>query len=502
LGATLLALGVCEGPHVGAAGEPEPLKGLEAYVEAARETWGVPGLAVAVVKDGEVVYARGFGVRELGRPEAVDEHTLFAIGSTTKAITAAAIALLVDEGRLGWDDRLIERLPGFQLYDAYATREMRIRDLLCHRSGLGRADMIWFGSGYDRAEVLRRVSRVEPSFGFRSRFGYQNIMFLAAGEVLAATAGQSWDDFVAERIFKPLGMSRSNTTVRGLAENPNVATPHAEVEGEVLAIPYRNIDNVAPAGAINSCAADMAQWIKLVLGGGVFEGNRMISEKALREMLAPQAVLPQEFPSQRVFPDSHLAAYGLGWMLRDYHGRLLVHHGGGIDGMIAEVALVPEENVGVVALTNLSPNALDDAVAMRIIDAYLGAPERDWSGELLEVQREALKRAEAERKRQEEARVADAHPSLPLKAYVGGYESDIYGRAEVSLEEGRLVLRRGEAFVGDLEPWHYDVFMAHWREKRLGRLLVRFSLSLQGKVEALRLPDLGEFKRVEGEAQP
>lgn len=259
----------------------DPLEGLDQYITEAMRSWEVPGLAIAIVKDDRVLLAKGYGVRKLGDPAPVNEHTLFAIGSASKAFTAASIAMLVDEGKLKWDDPVTNYLPGFQLFDPYATRELTVRDLLCHRSGLERADLLWYGSAFGREEILRRIRYLKPSWSFRSRFGYQNIMFLAAGQIIPAITGKSWDDFVKERLFAPLGMSSSNTSVRDLARSDNSATPHAKIEGKVEPIAWRNIDNVAPAGSINSSAADMAQWIRLNLNWGKFNDKQLISSGAI-----------------------------------------------------------------------------------------------------------------------------------------------------------------------------------------------------------------------------
>ena len=269
-------------------GEPNPLQGLDAAVERALRDWEMPGLALAIVKDDAVVLSRGYGVRELGQPTPVDERTVFAIGSVTKAFTAAALGMLVDEGKVGWDDPVTEHLPDFQLYDPYVTREITLRDLLTHRSGLPRGDLIWIGSDFDRAEILRRLRYLPPRWSFRSHYGYQNVLYLAAGQVVAAVTGRSWDEFVRERIFAPLGMTNSSTSVTALADAANVATPHADVDGRIRPVPYRNIDCIAPAGAINSNVAEMTQWIRTAAGRWSCAGaNRFLSAATMTELFTP-----------------------------------------------------------------------------------------------------------------------------------------------------------------------------------------------------------------------
>lgn len=239
-----------------------PPPDIDAYVARVMKTFEVPGLSLAIVKDGQIVLTKGYGVRETGKLEPVDEHTLFGIASNTKAFTATALAMLVDEGKLRWDDPVVRHLPWFQLYDPYVTRELTVRDLLTHRSGLGlgAGDLLfWPGTTFTRDEILHRMRYVKPASSFRSRYAYDNILYLAAGQIIPAITGKSWDDFVRERIFSPVGMTSSTTTVSGFKRGQNVATPHARIEGQVQPIPWMNIDNTAPAGAINSSAADMAK---------------------------------------------------------------------------------------------------------------------------------------------------------------------------------------------------------------------------------------------------
>jgi CubicO group peptidase (beta-lactamase class C family) len=479
------------------------LNGFDDYVNKALKDWEVPGLAIAVVKNDQIVHAKGYGVRKLGDPAPVDEKTLFAIGSSSKAFTAAAIAMLVDEGKMKWDEPATKYLPGFQLFDPYVTREITVRDLLCHRSGLDRGDFIWYGTPYGRDEIWNRIRYVKPSSSFRSKFGYQNIMYLAAGQIVARVSGKSWDDFVRDRIFVPLGMSSSNTTIRAFAGQNNVATPHAKVEEGVKTIPWRNIDNIAPAGSINSNVVDMAQWVRLQLGEGSFKGARLISSGAAKEMHEPQTIIPADPQLSMFMPAAHFRSYGLGWMLQDYRGRKVVQHGGAIDGMIAMVGMIPEEKLGVVILSNLQGQFLPTALMFRIFDAYLGAPSKDWSGEMLKGIKGLEEQGKAAQKKIEESRVKGTQPSLALEKYAGTYKDDAFGDAKVSLENGRLVLRL-PSFVADLEHWHYDTFRATPRDNVVGgKALATFTLNSQGKTDGLDISDMGlTFKRGPDEAKP
>nr|QRD81055.1 lipolytic protein [uncultured bacterium] len=479
-----------------ATAQPGELRGLDATIERAMRDWGVPGVAVAVVKDGKVVHARGYGVRELGKPERVDERTIFAIGSSSKAFTAAALAMLVDEGRISWDDRVVDRLPGFQLYDPYVTREIRIRDLLSHSSGLPRGDRLWYASDFDRAEVLRRVRFLRPAWSFRSRYGYQNIMFLAAGQIIPEVTGKSWDEFVAERIFAPLGMRESSTSTTELRGRSNVATPHVKLDGVVRPVAWRNIDNIGPAGSINSNAIEMAQWVRLQLDEGMYDGRRLISAQQIREMHAPQIVMPMDDQTRELYPETHFMAYGLAWFLRDYRGRKLVGHGGAIDGMRAEVMLVPEEELGIVVLTNLGGTSFPVAIVYTILDRYLGPRDKDWSALLLEQQKATEARAAERWRQREEQRARGTSPSLPLAAYAGTYADSLYGQVRITAEGDRLVARAGSNITGDLEHWHHDTFLARWRDPVLGRTFFTFRLSADGRVEAVAVEGLAEFGRV------
>jgi CubicO group peptidase (beta-lactamase class C family) len=497
--AALVLLFVSPAAAQGGARAPAQLKGFDAWVDRALKDWGVPGLAVAVVKDDSMVYARGFGARRLGDTARVTDRTLFAVGSTTKAFTAATLAVLVDSGLVKWDDPVTKYLSGFQLYDPYVTRELRVRDLLTHRSGLARGDGLWWASPYGREEVLQRVRHLEPSWSFRSTYGYQNIMFLAAGQVVAAVARQSWDDFVKRRIFDPLGMTATNTSVAALEGAGDVATPHSPVNGRMQPIGWRNIDNIGPAGSINSSVRDMAQWIRLQLGGGVYGGTRLISTASIKEMYAAQTVIPLDTLSERLWPSTHFRAYGLGWSLSDYRGRKLVAHGGAIDGMRAQVTLVPEERLGVVVLSNGGEQSrlLTQAVAFRVVDGYLGALTEDWSAQLLAVRRQQLARDSVERVKREGERVAGTRPSLAVEHYAGTYRSVLYGDVTVALENGSLFVRFGSSHAGELTHWHFDTFQASWRDPMMGRDLIAFALGTQGKVGQLTWSGVGEFARVE-----
>ena len=466
------------------------------YVSKAMKEWGVPGVAIAIVKDDRIVFSKGYGVRELNKPERVDENTLFAIGSSSKAFTAASIAILVDQGKVKWEDPATKYLPGFQLFDPYSTRELTVADLLSHRSGLARGDLLWYASDHDRKEVLRRVRFLKPSWSLRSRFGYQNIMFLAAGEIIPTITGKTWDDFIRERIFTPLGMKSSSTSIKAFNGATNVASPHSKIDDKLRVISWRNIDNIAPAGSINSNVLDMAQWIRLNLGDGMYEKQRVLSAASIKEMQTPQTVIRLDGPRGALYPEAHFLNYGLGWFLSDYRGRKLVEHGGAIDGMRAEVGLVPEEKLGVVILTNLHGTTLPHALLYKVIDFYINAPQRDWSSELLKAEKNLENVAKAAEKKAESERVKGTSPSLGLEKYAGTFQSDMYGETKVTFENQKLVVHFGPNFIGDLSHWHYDTFRVTWRDPVQGKGFVNFRLNTQGKAEVVNIENISEFTRV------
>jgi CubicO group peptidase (beta-lactamase class C family) len=464
-----------------------PLEGLDAYIEKARADWGVPGTAVVIVKDDRIVYAKGFGVREAGRPDPVDADTVFAIGSASKAFTGAALGMLVDEKKIAWDGVVHDYMPAFELNDPYATRHATVRDLLAHRTGfISGSGWMWTGSGFDRDEIIRRLRFQTESHGFRNRFAYANEIYTAAGEIIPAVTGTSWDDFVAGRIFAPLGMTRSRTSVTALKGMRNVASPHGLIDGRIVTFPYRQVDNVGGAGAINASARDVAQWVRLQLGDGVFEGKRLISSAALAETHRAQ-IVPRG--GGLTNPGGQFGEYGFGWILGDYRGKKVVQHSGGVDGMLCIVAMIPEEKLGVVVLSNMLPHQLTTAVQLKIFDAFLGGPGTDWNA-TLKAQDEKTK-AEMEKRRAAQAAAAPGGaPMLPLDRYAGRYASDQYGEIEVAVEKGALTLTRPTA-AAVLTPDGANRFKARWTSASIlsvfGETAVGFTIGPAGDVAALEL---------------
>ena len=484
----IYGVGLCALASVSAgAQQREPYAGYDAYVNAALATWKVPGAAIAIVRNDSLIYAKGYGLKEMGKPDRVDERTIFAIGSSSKAFTAAGVALLVDERKVRWDDPAARYLPELQLFDPYVTREITIRDLLSHRSGLARGELLWYGSTFDRSEILRRVRFQEPSWSFRSQFGYQNVMYLAAGELSARVAGTSWDDLIDRRIFEPLGMTESNTSTRSLAGMRNLATPHGEVNDTLRVLSWRNIDNIAPAGSINSNVVEMANWVRLQLGKGKFGGKQIITSQQVEEMHKPHTIVPLEGVWKMFNPNSNFLLYGLGWFLNDYRGKKVVQHGGNIDGMTALVAMIPEDNFGMVILTNMNGTALTYVLMNRTFDHHLRAPVRDWSGEMYKSYAVLLQQGREAQKRVEAQRVSGTKPSLPLAQYTGTFVDSMYGEAVISERNGQLQISRGPAWQGMMEHWHFDTFRTDWGSPVLGKSLVTFRLSAAGKPDEFQI---------------
>src|SRR5215510_435471 len=484
--------------------QTEPPPDLDAYVARALKEFEVPGLAVAVVKDGKVALVKGYGVRKLGEPAPVDEQTLFGIASNTKAFTAAALAILVDEGKISWDDPVTKHLPGFQMYDPYVAREMTVRDLLTHRSGLGlgAGDLMFFPpTTFTREEIVARLRYIKPAASFRSKYAYDNVLYLVAGQVVAAASGKSWDDFIKERIFAPLGMTASNTSVKDLRPGGNFVSPHQKVEGRLQPVPYMNLDNTAPAGAINSNVAEMARWVVAQLdegamhngqnGGGQNGDRRLFSQRQSREMWSAQTPIAVGAPPPALSAlRANFSAYGLGWGLSDYRGHKAVSHSGGLAGMVSRVRMIPDLKLGIVVLTNQEAGGAMEAISYHIIDHYLNAPAIDWIGAFRSLAEQQLAQAKEAEKKQSAARNAESKPSLPLAKYAGRYNDAWYGEVTIALEAGKLVLRFGRTpgLVGDLEHWQYDTFVARWRDRSLNAdAYVTFALKPDGSIDQMKM---------------
>jgi CubicO group peptidase (beta-lactamase class C family) len=481
----------------------DPVATLDAFAAKAVRDWQVPGLAISVVKDGRVVFAKGYGMRELGRSAPADTQTLFAIGSTTKAMTAAALGMLVDEGKVRWDDPVTRYLPLFQTGDPYVTRELTVRDLLTHRGGLGNADYLWYESEIPAAEVRRRVRFLRPAYSLRSGFIYQNIMYAVAGDVVEAASGMPWEEFVRRRIFGPLAMARTVATLRETQTRDNVASPHDRIDGAIRVIRNASVDPVAPAGSIWSSVADMANWMRFMLDTArTAEGRPLLKPATWAELLKPQTIVtPQGFYPTARLTRPHWTTYAFGWFQHDYNGRAVSFHTGSIDGMVAIIGLIPDERLGVYVLANLDHAEVRHALMYTVFDLWSPAAQgaaRDWSAELLTLYGGLQAQADSARGRQEAQRIAGTRPTLPLERYAGTYGDSLFGAVTVTHVRGQLLLRRG-ARSGVFEHWHYDTFRARWANAWQGTSMATFIIGPRGTPDRLEIAGT-TLRRVEASA--
>lgn len=464
-----------------------PLADLDTYVHQAMTQWKVPGLAIAVVKDGHVVVVRGYGVRELGKPGRVDADTLFDIASNTKAFTAAALGTLVTAGKLQWDDPVVKYVPGFRLDSPYVTAEITLRDLLSHRSGYCDPGM-WYTSRDTTANLLARLQYQQATFGFRAHFCYNNVMYMVASLFIPAITGESWNRYVAATLFAPLGMKRTVSTAAAVAAASNVAKPHGEVDGKVEVIePYwsNNMDVFAAVGGINSSVNDMSHWLLMLLADGRYQGTKVLDPAIIRSMEAPQSLVQRDSDLtgwlDTQTPDAQFYEYGLGLFMQDYGGHKLVWHAGDIDGMASSLALVPDEHLGVLVLSNMNGNRAPEGVMFHVLQSYLGLPHRDVSAAVYAYTHknngsDALSRQMAA------AGHAGADAPLPLADYAGTYADPFYGTAQIGQEGGHLVLRFGNPmFVGDMQPWNGNTFRVRWRYRYYGEAYITFDIDALGK---------------------
>jgi CubicO group peptidase (beta-lactamase class C family) len=476
----------------------QPPPGFDGYVKRVMETFTIPGLSVAIVKDGKVILAKGYGVRRMGDPTPVDAKTRFGIASNTKLFTATALALLVEEGKLQWDQPVRTYLPGFAMSDPYVTHELTVRDLLVHRSGLGlgAGDLLWWPpSTYNRKEIARRIRYIPLSTSFRSAYAYDNVLYLVAGELIEAVSGQSWEDFVRGRILRRIGMNDSDVRHSGATEKGNVAGTHAEVDDTVRSVAPFASDNTNPAGGIMAGAADMAKWLLVQLDSGkVADGTRLFVPASAKQLWREVTPTPIGDPPQGMPQLAHLratmAGYALGLGVRDYRGYILRQHTGGLPGYLSKVALIPDLRLGVAVLTNQESGAAYDAITYRVLDYYIGAKSPDYPA-LFEqlVQRNRQKVRDAEQKAAT-SRDSMAGPSLPLAKYAGTYRDPWYGEVQIAEGAKGLMIRftRTPSLVGDLVHWQHDTFLARWRDRELrADAYATFWLNADGTVNQLRI---------------
>jgi CubicO group peptidase (beta-lactamase class C family) len=474
---------------------------LEADVTRVMKAFDVPGIAIAVVKDGKVVAAQGFGVRKLGEAARVDDKTLFEIASNSKAFTAATLAMLVDEGKLSWDDPVTKHLPDFQMYDAYVTHEMTIRDLLTHRSGLGlgAGDLLWWPTtNFSTDEIIEKLRYIRPATSFRSSYAYDNLLYIVAGKIIAAKTGMSWGEAVRARILKPVGMTSTTTSLLENEGNPDVSNAHSKINGKIAAVKSMPVPNAVGAVGINTNAQDIARWMNALLAGGKagVDANgkevRLFSEKQSREMWSAQTPMKIGEPKPPLAATKpNFSAYGLGFQLRDYQGKLVAMHGGALQGFYSKVVLVPEAKLGVAILTNAESSGALNALQYRLLDQYLGVQQpADWIKLVADVENEAHEKEMARLKTAGTARAAKSQPSLPLASYDGDYEDTWYGKATIAHVGGKQVMTfaRTPDLSGELEHYQHDTFIVRWKERNFNAdAYVTFSLNPDGTIERMKM---------------
>ena len=439
------------------AGQTPDAKKLDAIVADALTAFDAPGAAVVIVHEDKVVYLKGAGVRELGKADAITEDTVFQIASCTKAFLAMLIAMLTGDGVMDWDDPVHKHVPYFRLDDSAADQNVTIRDLLCHRTGLSRHDLLWYKSPLEPEEVIRRIGHVKTTTSFRSNWEYANIPFLTAGTSVALTAKRPLADSFKQRIFDPLGMKTASATAADFLKAKDRAVGYR-------LDPKGKLEHVAPliydsrgAGDISASVRDLGQWLRFQLGDGTFEGKRLVPAKHFRETHAPQMVVKLTDALKMSYPDTHQLSYALGWFVRDYQGHLVLSHGGSLPGFRAQTMLVPKAKLGLVVLSNRNPSYLTEAVGMTIVDRYLGLPVKDWNAHYVKLD----KKQRADRIKKESGvkakRIADTKPSQVLKSYAGTYEHPAYGKAIISTNKDGLSIA-WSSFKVPLEHWHHDTF--------------------------------------------
>jgi CubicO group peptidase (beta-lactamase class C family) len=467
---------------------------IDKIVQDALKAWQVPGVAVAIVRDDRVIYLKGFGVRDSADKDAVTPDTLFPLASCTKAFTTTAMAMLVDEKKLGWDDPVRKHVPRFHLADPLADAQVMLRDLVTHRTGLASNDFLWYRSPWSRDEVVRRIGLVKPKHPFRGAFEYQSTMFTVAGMAVESASGRKWEEFVRARICEPLGMKHVAFTTPEAHQNPDHARPHRlSAEGKVVAIPEFVLKEPEPAGSMHASARDLAEWVRFQLGDGTFAGKPLVSKESLEETHSPQFVIPLKGQARDQNPDTFQMSYGMAWVVQDYQGRLLVSHAGQVDGFRAHITLVPRDRLGIVLLNNLDRTYMNLAISNAIVDRLLELPRRDWNAFLRAERKKAADDARARYQDWLSTRKVGTSPSAPLEKFVGAYSDPAYDTARITLENGRLIWK-WSTFSSPLTHFHLDTFVLE--NEILGFPRVEFSVK-DGVVASMKVshPLEVEFKR-------
>jgi CubicO group peptidase (beta-lactamase class C family) len=474
-----------------AAGQPPDRAAIAGIVNDALEAWKAPGVAVAVVYRGEVYYCEGHGVRELGRNQRVTRRTVFPLASCSKAFTTTALAMLVDEGKVHWDEPARRHVPFFRLADPLADANVTIRDLLSHRTGVAGHDLLWYRAKGSQEEIIRRIGLVPPSMSFRSGYQYQSIMVMAAGYAVGTASGSSWQAFVQKRILDPLGMGDTTLTTPPALRGPDHANGHRHNKaGKVEVVPWYPMVSPDPAGSVNSSAADLSKWLLFHLGEGG-KARKLVSAAALEETHSPQTIMRLVGNDRDFQPFTHQMSYGMGWVVQDYRGQHLVAHGGSIDGFRSHLTLVPDARLGIALLNNLEGSQMNLAISNSLVDLFLGLSPQDWNGRFLETMKKEEAGKEEAIRHWQATRKKGTRTSRDLAAYGGSFQNPAYGTARIELKDGALAWQ-WSTFSGVLEHFHYDTFTA--RNRFLGDPMVVFRLDAKGEVVGMQFLNM-DFRK-------
>ncbi|MBV9987650.1 MAG: serine hydrolase [Chitinophagaceae bacterium] len=474
--------------------QPISSRAIDSLAERSMKAFDVPGLAVGVIKDGRLIHAKGYGVRSLNTRQPMDENTLFGIASNSKAFTAAALGILVDEGKIKWDDKVRDYIPEFKLYNPYVSEEFTIRDLLTHRSGLGlgAGDLMFFpdSSDFTLKDVLYNLRFLKQTSGFRTKYDYDNNLYIVAGEVVARVAGRSWDEFVTERILRPLGMNRTATSFDRLTDQSNVIEGHAAVNGNVQVIARSTMKIGHSAGGVNSNITDLAKWVQTLLAGGKYgDGKRLYSDRIARELWTPQTIIPVNNPGPY---NTHFSSYGLGFFLSDVSGYKQVTHTGGLEGMVTQITMLPELGLGIVVLTNQQEGGAFVSITNQIKDAYLGKTGTDWVSLLSANRKQSLAMAnhltDSIWHEIDQTRLSGKTPDIRL--FTGTYRDPWLGDVLISVKDGRpwFDSKRSPKLTGELFPYKGNTFVVKWRDRSMDAdAFVNFSLDEEGRASGITM---------------
>ena len=477
---------------------------IDVYVNRAMTNWRIPGVAVCIIKDNRIVLMKGYGVKELGIPEKVDENTLFMIGSNTKAFTATAMAMLQEQKKLSLDDKVSKYLPWFKLENKEAGDQVIIRDLLCHRLGFKtfQGDFTFYNSNLTREQVIGKLAQIKAAYPFRTKWGYTNAAFLTAGEIIPKADGKSWEAFIKDNIFAPLGMINTLALTADMPKSFNRTVPHTLIDERLSAVPYAQLDNLAPAGSISSSVSDMSKWVMALLNDGKVGPRQVIPQAAIAATRQPQDYVGS---IRHLNGETNYELYGLGWFLQDYAGHRIVMHDGGVTGYVSSVTLVPQDHLGIVILTNTDSNSFYDALRWEIMDAYFKLPYQDYSDKYLASFKANMAAEQKVDRKLRDSVMLNLQPAQPISAYIGRYHNELYGDMTISQGEGNVLEGRFEhhpkMFV-KMQPVGGNRFYATFSEPIYGKTVFPFSTQ-GGRITGVRVKvadfveqDPYEFKKV------